>query len=96
MKKKKKPNNHYFASLRVLVWFERLLSANERVGLGDSIYRKQDDHAVLEYVESVRVMWENEKSLLSIEKQLEKAFLWLLEHRRKTPLSLKSKMKVEN
>lgn len=50
-------------------------SANERVGLGDSIYRNQDDHAVLEYVESVHVMRENEKSLLSIEKQLEKAFV---------------------
>lgn len=66
------------------------------VGLEDSIYRNQDDHVVLEYVESVRVMRENEKSLLSIEKQLEKAFLWLLEHRCKTPLSLKYKMKVEN
>lgn len=41
-------------------------------------------------------MRENEKSLLFIEEQLEKAFLWLLEHRCKTPLSLKYKMKVEN
>lgn len=64
--------------------------------MGDSIYRKRDDHAVLEYVESVHVMRENEKPLLFIEEQLEKAFLWLLEHRCKTPLSLKYKMKVEN
>jgi hypothetical protein len=44
----------------------------------------------------VCVMQENEKSLLSIEKQLEKAFLWLLEHTCKTPPSLKYKTKVEN